>query len=273
MDKTKPCHVVLRKFPTTNLKSTEFESRSKTFFQTSKITKECVIILEKCPITNLKTAQILLDKCPVKDLKIPVVKLKKVTLPSANQGGEKTLQPTKIASKKKKKKRYLRVIPKGLTKIRKERGKPSIIWKSSNRPKIEKKRAKSTDLNSKENNNDTGYASDKENEQPFDNPTLQENENYVVEKKKSVQREPLSELKITALNHVEEKKKNVQREPLSELKIQNAFNFPASEKNKLKNISEQKAIYHNFFSKSFKKPVTLRPAAFLKKRGGRTEKF
>ena len=91
MDKTKPCHVVLRKFPTTNLKSTEFESRSKTFFQTSKITKECVIILEKCPITNLKTAQILLDKCPVKDLKIPVVKLKKVTLPSANHGGEKTL--------------------------------------------------------------------------------------------------------------------------------------------------------------------------------------
>jgi len=208
-------------------------------FAMYKTTKLCHVVLEKCPITNLKTARVLLDRCPVKDLKIPVIKLRKVTLPTTTNGGdeeEKTSNFSKIAPKKKKQRS--RIIPKALTIIKKKRRRPPIVRKSLNGTKSE--RAKSVILNRQENNND----SDKENEKPSDNPTVQENKNYVVERKTSIQ-----------------------RKPLSELKIQNAFSFTASNKNRLKNIVEQKAMYHNFFTKSEKKLVTFR------KRAGRAGKI
>ena len=162
---TKECRVVLEKWPTINLKSPKinfdtFPIPAKDF--SIKDCHQCSVFIEKCPITNLKTARILLEKCPVKDLKTPVLKLKKITM-AANSGGKKTLKPTKKASKKKR--RCIRVIPKNLTQIRKDRGngKPSLILKSSKPSNTERTKGESISPIQEKDNNDTGYGSDKEN--------------------------------------------------------------------------------------------------------------
>ena len=160
----KECRVVLEKWPTSNLKSPKinldtFPIPAKDF--SIKDCHQCSVLIEKCPITNLKTARILLEKCPVKDLKTPILKLKKITM-TASPGGKKTLKVNKNASKKK---RRVRVIPKNLTKIRKDRrnGKPPLILKSSKRSNTDRTKGKSISPIQEKNNNDTGYGSDKEN--------------------------------------------------------------------------------------------------------------
>ena len=62
--------------------------------------RQCYVILEKYHSPNLKTAQIRLEKCPVKNLMTPILKIKKITLPTANSRGKKTLKkPVKKAPK------------------------------------------------------------------------------------------------------------------------------------------------------------------------------